>query len=163
MRLLIVSQRPQRRRAGFAFTREPVELTREDLGEGLAALVRFSLLLGDPCLMVTMVSPDGTEQLIGDEERQQITALLEAEQARPDPSAPPTTDAAASLDGNLTPDGAPQAAGTDAGGPDGAEASAPSGAETDTAPEDSQPAGEETASPAAEAAGARTRRKAREG
>lgn len=84
---------PKRRRAGIAFTNEPVDLAPESLGTGLAAIVSLAAILADPLLKVTVVDGE-SERPVTNEERDQLTAFLEAEGARVDPDAPPTDDAA---------------------------------------------------------------------
>ena len=87
-------QRMPRRRAGFTFGAEPVVLTRDDFGPGLTGVMQLSQLLDDPVLHVTML--DGNEaRAIGADERAALTALLEVEQLRVDPTAPPAAAAQA--------------------------------------------------------------------
>lgn len=100
--LRVTALQPARRRAGFAFGREPVVLAREDLGTGLAAVMRMAELLGDPLLRVELLE-DGEAREIGAEERAELTTLLEAEaeveaEVEPlnvDPASPLTADAEA--------------------------------------------------------------------
>lgn len=100
--LRVTALQPARRRAGFAFGREPVVLAREDLGTGLAAVMRLAELLGDPLLQVVLLVDEEARE-IGDDERAALTALLEAEAEaeaeieplKVDPASPPTADAEA--------------------------------------------------------------------
>lgn len=96
--LRVTALQPARRRAGFAFTREPVVLAREDLGTGLAAVMRLAELLGDPLLRVELLE-DGEAREIGAEERAELAVLAEAaaevEPLKVDPASPPTADAEA--------------------------------------------------------------------
>ena len=87
-------QRMPRRRAGITFGAEPVVLTRDDFGPGLTFVMQLAQLLGDPVLQVTMLQGD-EPRAIGDDERAALTALLEVEQLRVDPAAPPAAAAEA--------------------------------------------------------------------
>lgn len=92
--LRVKALQPTRRRAGLEFTSVPSELTLGMLGTGLAAVMALAMILGDPQLLVTVIDGD-QERPVSDEERDQLTAFLEAESARVDPEEPPTPDAAA--------------------------------------------------------------------
>lgn len=91
--LRIKALQPRRRRAGLEFTAAPSDLTVEMLGTGLAAIMALAAILADPVLSVTVVEGE-TERAITDEERDALTAFIEAESARVQPGDPPTADAA---------------------------------------------------------------------
>lgn len=95
---------PARRRAGFAFTREPTDLAPDSLGNGLAAIIALAAILSDPLLSVTVVENveggEPAERPVTAEERDALTAFLEAESAKVDPEDPPTEDAAAKAGDN---------------------------------------------------------------
>lgn len=93
--LRVKALQPRRRRAGLEFTSAPIDLTVELLGSGFAAIIALAAICADPLLQVTVVEGD-EERPITDEERDQLTAFLEAEGARVDPDNPPTDDAAES-------------------------------------------------------------------
>lgn len=123
---------PKRRRAGIDFGREPVDVTAAQLGVGLAAVMALGAILTDPVLSVTIVEQDEdgeeTERPVTEEERDSLTAFLEAESAKVDPEAPPTAEAAEAA----------------------AEAKAKDGAAPKTEPEGNKPKGRQ---PAAQATG----------
>lgn len=135
-----------RRRAGFAFGKEPVELARADFGEGMEAAQRMIALCRDPMLRVVFVQGED-EQELGEAEVDHLVAGLalaaEAQAAtdRLTVEAAATTGAADVAAAILAPEPDPTIA--DASIAD---------AQTDTAPEDGQPAGGETAPPAVEPA-----------
>lgn len=92
-RLRVKALQSKRRRGGLEFGPEVRELAPEDFGKGLAAIMAMAAILGDPLLKVTVVEDD-KERPVSPEERDQLTAFLEAESLRVDPSDPPTPDAA---------------------------------------------------------------------
>lgn len=78
MNLRVKALRPSRRRAGFAFTPEFVDLTRDDFEEDyLAALTQFRSILSDPQLLVLMVEEDGSEKSLTEDELQELRAVVE--------------------------------------------------------------------------------------
>lgn len=78
-KLRVVSLRPQRRRAGFAFTREPVELSKEDLGgTEIEAIEAMLAIAEDPQLRAVFVQVDGTEQTLTAEEIDALRGFVEA-------------------------------------------------------------------------------------
>ena len=91
--LRVKALQPKRHRAGLEFTSAPSDLTVEMLGTGFAAITALAAILADPLLSVTVVEGE-TERAITSEERDQLTAFLEAESARVNPDDPPTHDAA---------------------------------------------------------------------
>lgn len=123
LHLRVKALQPRRRRAGLEFTSAPADLSVEMLGTGLAAIVALAAILADPQLSVTVVEGE-TERGITPEERDALTAFLEAEEARVDPSDPPTPDAGANrsaASGDAAADPAPAAEATKLQDPDGAE------------------------------------------
>lgn len=86
--LRVTAFQNSRRRAGFAFTREPVDLLPDDLGEGFAGMVRLVQLLEDPQLKLEVVEDDEVRALT-DEEREAIFAMAKACEAEVDPADPP--------------------------------------------------------------------------
>lgn len=80
---------PSRRRAGFAFTSTPRDLQREELGEGIEALKRFAMILGDPALSVSFVHADGRVEVLTEDEKDALLAFAAAEELRVDPANPP--------------------------------------------------------------------------
>lgn len=102
--LRVKALQPRRFRAGLEFTSAASDLTVEMLGTGFAAIMALAAILADPLLSVTVIDGDA-ERPVTDEERDQLTAFLEAEGARVDPAMPPNdltaeavADAAVNLD-----------------------------------------------------------------
>jgi hypothetical protein len=93
-RLRVKALQPKRRRAGLEFTSTPSDLTVGMLGTGLGAVMGLAAILADPLLAVTVIENEA-ERPVTDDERDQLTAFLEAEVSKVDPDAPPTPDAEA--------------------------------------------------------------------
>ncbi len=92
--LRVTALQPTRRRAGLAFNQSnPRDLTPEDLGFGLAAMMALVTILSDPWLKVVLVEGDEVREITA-EERDDLLAFIQAESARVDADDPPTTDAA---------------------------------------------------------------------
>jgi hypothetical protein len=69
-----------RRRAGFAFTREPLIIGPESLGENLAALIALASIVGDPVLVVEQSNPDTPDVFaeVSHEDRQALIDMATA-------------------------------------------------------------------------------------
>ena len=100
--LRVKALQPKRHRAGLEFTSAPSDLTVEMLGTGFAAITALAAILADPLLSVTVVEGE-TERPITDEERDALTAFIEAESARAQPDDPPTADAAEAAEADRLP------------------------------------------------------------
>ncbi|WP_067734486.1 hypothetical protein [Novosphingobium naphthalenivorans] len=82
MYVRVKSQRPLRRRAGFAFTREVKELQREAFGQDeIAAIEKLLALVGDPVLDVVLVQADGSEQRLTTEEADALRTFVAAQKS----------------------------------------------------------------------------------
>lgn len=69
MCIRVKALQPSRRRAGFAFTAQPVELTRKDFGgDGIEAVEKLLALVDDQQLHVVLIQIDGSEQQLTAEE-----------------------------------------------------------------------------------------------
>lgn len=100
IRRIVVVARPalaefgSRRRAGLDFTREPRELGREELPEGIEGLRAFLAIATDPHLVVSIGDEDGDVRLINEDEIAELRLGLEklelAEIDRVDPANPPS-------------------------------------------------------------------------
>jgi len=81
-KLRVRSLRPRRRRAGLDFTREPRDLTADELGgENVAGFTSLLALLDDPQLSCSFVLEDGAEQVITAEKVAQLREALASWQA----------------------------------------------------------------------------------
>jgi hypothetical protein len=81
-RLRVKALQPSRRRAGFAFSREPRDLTADELGgENVTGFTRLLALLDDPQLSCSFVLEDGDEQVITADKVAQLRAALASWQA----------------------------------------------------------------------------------
>jgi len=64
-----------RRRAGFAFTREPLVLGPESLGVDIAALIALAAILGDPLLLVERSDDDQPDVFIAVSETERAAII----------------------------------------------------------------------------------------
>lgn len=76
MRLVVRALVPNRRRAGLAFTREPVTLLAGDFGKGIAAAERLLAVLTDPDLAAELVEADGRRQPVSAEMVIELDAVI---------------------------------------------------------------------------------------
>lgn len=89
----VKAHQDKRRRAGFAFTREPREIDAEEIGDDLAGGLRLLSLLTDPTLTVEFLGPGDevrpTSPELVDALRERIAEAqaAEAEELEPEPTA----------------------------------------------------------------------------
>lgn len=131
-RLRVKALLPKRRRAGFAFSRQPADLTRDDLPtDTVEGLEKLLALASDPQLKCVFVDEDGNEEPFTAEKVEQLKAAIEELKAHSSSGGDPTvTDDAAASDalspasGELSGVATSQAASSDTSAPDGPTASA---------------------------------------
>lgn len=86
-RLIRVTSLPaSRRRAGFAFTREPLTLGRESFADGISGLIQLAALVSDPGLAVERSDEDTPDLFIPitDEERAAVVDIARAAELEAD-------------------------------------------------------------------------------